>query len=319
MSDVTERKFFTDANGIIFRIDVDYDLDPLNPRKDWDNIAHMMCWYSGYSLGDVNDYSDADAFLNDLLEKEYTYKQICNYIKKNKTINELSLKYDRKEREWQLWGYYRYAFMPKYEYGIINSSADIDWIYDDVMNAISIQDKIKMLTKKGYIFFPLSVYEHSGITMYIGSPEDHFDGQWDCSRVGWAYITKEEVIKSGCRIPGKSGKYIKTTDKNWKTVAEKICTDEVKMYDMYLTGEVYYASKYKLDESFFEDNSYLDKNDYEAIEDDENCWEDTGIDVGSFFSDKWGDALVQEIYEDSYYIDKNTILYDSLRELKENA
>ena len=41
-----------------FHISIQYDRDPLNPRKEWDHAATMVCFHRRYDLGDEHDYSE---------------------------------------------------------------------------------------------------------------------------------------------------------------------------------------------------------------------------------------------------------------------
>lgn len=43
-----------------YTIKVYPDEDPLNPRKEWDNLGVMYCWHGRYDLGDNNPYSSPD-------------------------------------------------------------------------------------------------------------------------------------------------------------------------------------------------------------------------------------------------------------------
>jgi hypothetical protein len=49
------------------RVEIDFDHDPLNPRKYYDNFGHMVCWHSRYDLGDEQPKQDPaewiDAFV----------------------------------------------------------------------------------------------------------------------------------------------------------------------------------------------------------------------------------------------------------------
>lgn len=38
-------------------IEVYSDDDPMNPRKEWDNLGHMVCFHKRYDLGDEHDMS----------------------------------------------------------------------------------------------------------------------------------------------------------------------------------------------------------------------------------------------------------------------
>lgn len=301
-----ENMYYKDENGKIFQISVCQEdcSFGINPRKDYDNLAHMMCWYRNYSLGDENSFGSPDTFLDELIQKEYNDNQIISYVKRGKTSNNLEIKYNRSEKTYQLIGDYRVWWNSPntIHRGEIDSQPDVKWLVDSILECLPINDKLKMLSKAGYIFFPLSVYEHSGITMYIGSPDDHFDGQWDCSNVGWIYINKKEVFESGCQMQGKSGRYLKTTSRNWKDVAKQICESEADIYDMYLVGDVYCATISELDADIT-DTEYLSE-----IAEDKDNWNETES-CGGFFSRKWGDELFTEIAKDMV---GNIQLYDSV-------
>lgn len=256
------------------RLKVEQDDDPYETPRDWDgNVGHMMCWYKGYVLGDKHKYSEPEDFLNNLIRENYSWKQLVSYVRSGKVSNNLEINYDRKSQVYELYGDYRVWWNgSKIHHGVLNYQSEISWLEDDIIDALPISDKIKMLERKGYFFMGISVYEHGGITMYIGKPSDHFDGQWDCSYVGWIYTTKKEVLESGHAIKGKR-KWLKTTDRNWKKVAEEILTGEVDVYDQYLRGEVYGFTTETFD-------------GYDWIDGD-SCW--------GYYSKKWGSELAKEM------------------------
>lgn len=37
-----------------------YDVDPMNPRTEWDNMCTMVCFHRRYNLGDKHDYNASD-------------------------------------------------------------------------------------------------------------------------------------------------------------------------------------------------------------------------------------------------------------------
>lgn len=74
--------------------------------------------------------------------------------------------------------------------------------------------------RKAVIILPLCLYDHSGITMYVGDTHD----RWDGCQVGFIYCTQEDI------------------DREWsgdKEKAENYLKQEVKTYNQYLTGQVY--------------------------------------------------------------------------------
>ncbi len=82
-----------------------------------------------------------------------------------------------------------------------------------------------------YIMLPLALLDHSGLHMYVGSRPHWTDfGVWDSGQVGWIYVTKKQVRK----------------EYGWKVITKKriekiksYLEAEVKMYDRFLTGQIY--------------------------------------------------------------------------------
>lgn len=64
-----ETEFFKTDDGIYHKIESDYDRDPLNPRKDFDNLGKMVFKkQSRYSLGDIQTDEFAEFFEDELKE-----------------------------------------------------------------------------------------------------------------------------------------------------------------------------------------------------------------------------------------------------------
>lgn len=74
------------------------------------------------------------------------------------------------------------------------------------------------------IVLPLGLYDHSGLSMYIGDSHD----RWDGGQVGFIYATNEQLEKEygviGCEELEK---------------VKKVLEGEVEEYTKYLNGEVY--------------------------------------------------------------------------------
>ena len=289
-----EYKYYKE-NGKLMRLHIEQDNDPLNPRYDCDgNIGKMMCWHRSYNLGDYkeNNYSDNEDFLNDMVRDCVPEKAIINFVKSKKTSNGLELRYNRKEQLWELWGYYYWSlFGEKHEpkFDVIESNNPIDYLIDDIIEAMSQEDKWKLLERcANIVYLPLYLYDHSGITMSTGS----FGDRWDSGQVGYIYTDKKTIIDCGGKIRNEKGNYVKITDKNWKKAAYQWMQGEVEEYDMYLTGEVYGVIT---EEYNAEDDDWEEKD---------SCW--------GFFNDKWGDELIEEIALD---FGVSETLYDSMEEV----
>lgn len=261
--------FYYEENDKLYRIRIERDDTPWNPREEDGHVGTMICAKRS-GLGD--EQVDIVAYIDDLLRTHVKENTIINYVKKGKASSYLALKYDRHEREWQLWGitrrfinapdkYRQYVDVPSV---IADTDQTVDWLIDDVIDALSLRDKLTLLERKGFYFLPLAVYEHSGITMWVGSKWGApCDAEWDASDVGFIYTTKERIQECN-----------KFDD--WKKLADEWMRAEVEEYDNYLKGDVY---GYWLDR-------YDALND-EWNEDIESCW--------GFNSSKWGEELAREI------------------------
>lgn len=82
------------------------------------------------------------------------------------------------------------------------------------------------LEKQGYLFLPLYIYDHGGVTMKT-TP---FGDVWDSGRVGTIYARRDEILK---RIGGKA---MSRARRQW---AYDVMRSEVDEFDTYLRGEVY--------------------------------------------------------------------------------
>ena len=82
------------------------------------------------------------------------------------------------------------------------------------------------------IILPLYLYDHSGITIATSSRMFSMadSAGWDWGQVGWIYILKEDVRR-------EYGKKRISTRLKEKVV--KVLEGEVKVYDQYLTGDVF--------------------------------------------------------------------------------
>lgn len=82
--------------------------------------------------------------------------------------------------------------------------------------------------KTAAVILPLRLYDHSGITMSVGSGPSPFDpGGWDSGQVGWIFVGPERAKSEWGDGPDGLAK------------ADKYLRGEVETYDQFLTGAVY--------------------------------------------------------------------------------
>lgn len=221
-----------------YTIEIVSDNDPQNPRTDWDPAGVMCCWHSRYNLGDMDgrktisdQYSEPIDLLYELAGIGREAAQEENYIQG--IIRNLNSWLDSKNKQIETIPYDElYEFIGDYSYGR-NYADENDYslylvarfmeetVYDSGCEHedLSYSELYDRIDKKGTIILPLSLYDHSGISMSVGSPTC----RWDGSRVGWIYMTKDTMEKEG-----------------WtKEQATKYLEGEVETYDQYLTGDVW--------------------------------------------------------------------------------
>ena len=144
-----------------YKLKIEQDADPLNPRTDWDNFGTMVCWHRNYNLGDEQRHDDVNDWLRELaclldpsLEERLLYwedgdgwTRLCNKA--------------------EFWG-------------------DASRAADEKTRAA-----IMAVIDKHTVMLPLYVYEHGGITMNTGG----YSCPWDSGQVGYIYATRDAILK----------------------------------------------------------------------------------------------------------------------------
>ena len=185
-------------------LEIMQDEDPMNPRAEFDNLGSMVCWHHNYNLGD-NAIKGKDA----RRKFEPLYKD---------TLSMLSA------------------------IAGMENPDDIDFRNGKIEKAYR-RLVVDTASEKALIL-PLRLYDHSGITMSIGTGAHWADpGGWDSGQVGWIFLRYADARKNfkvdendtveewhgpnkGNRIP-------------LEDVMHRVLEGEVETYDQYLTGEVY--------------------------------------------------------------------------------
>lgn len=204
------------------------DDDPLNPREDYDNFGHMVCWHSRYNLGDSHDYEDTNALFQHLVRESVPVDTLLEYMKSGKAEG-VKLEYDRSQGGWEIKSYdsyfkkwYSEAF---FEGSVENNKQDI---FDSLIDTLLNKD-LYALAAENNLILPLNLYDHGGIIMSVSSflgRAQH--AEWDSGQVGWIFATPQDIQKEYGNLSKES--YEK---------AENLLKSEVETYDYYLTGQCY--------------------------------------------------------------------------------
>ena len=179
---------------------------------------------------------------------------------------------NQKLEDWQLKiGYDEYSESPRKDYNIgkilcfpnkyIKNELELPYEYDEKFKESRNLNEIEeMLTKLGYIHERICVYDHSGVSIYLGTP----CCRWDSCYIGWYCVSREEVKK-------QYG--VKRLVKQRVNKVKKLMNTEIRTYNNWINGNVYWYE--------------LSKNG-EVID---SC--------GGFIADSQEDAI-KEIYESGY-------------------
>jgi hypothetical protein len=206
-------------NNVVLKVFPDFC--PENPRTDWDNFGHMICWHNRYDLGDDHNYSEPRDLLVDLVREN----NLCDKLIKNH-ISDFHIVEDTENET---------GFMIMYKdekLGVEDTKEFAEQCLKDYLENEFLDYDIKKELlfdeiKKEIVILPLFLYDHSGITMNTTG----FICPWDSGQVGWIYATKNDIIEN-------YGEYTQNTIEK----AKELLRCEVDVYDQYLRGDVYWFS-----------------------------------------------------------------------------
>lgn len=229
------------------------DDEPLNPRTDWDNFGHMVCWHSRYNLGDEHHFEDTNDLLKQLVRDSVSPDSVIELVKSGKA-DRVKLEYDRSAGSWEISSYDRH-FQKWFSEATLEGNLDANRqdIFESLVDTLLNSDLYTLAAEKN-IILPLNLYDHFMLSMSTGSflgRAQH--AEWDSGQVGWIYATPEDIEKE----------YSSLTSESYEKAAA-LLKSEVECYDYYLSGQCY---GFRL---------------YENGEETDSCW---GF-LGNFFDMK---------------------------------
>lgn len=255
-------------------INMYYDSDPDDPRT-WSPASTFVCEHRHYRLGDKHDIEDVT---NDLFQAYVTDKAIIEYFVKSR-----GAKLIPGEEEDASDHYYAFDSSicgEKYTHYIdADTSMGEDGIASQMADELSVNEKLMLVDETGEVaMLPISMYEHSGISIWLGSTDGHPDARWDCSSIGFAYIEKATAEKE---MPQR---ILTEEQKNdWKQWAYDIMESEMKTYNQYVSGEVY---GYMIEDEYGEEGSDVDLCGCWGFYDKDDMLEQAKADIDNYVEKK---------------------------------
>ena len=201
---------------------------PLNPRTDWDNLGHMVCWHRRYNLGDEHRFEDSNDLLKQLVRDSVPPDTVIELVKSGKA-DRVKLEYDRSAGSWEISSYDRH-FQKWFSEVTFDGKLDANRqdIFESLVDTLLNSDLYALAAEKN-IILPLNLYDHSMLSMstssFLGRAQH---AEWDSGQVGWIYATPEDIEKE----------YGSLTPESYEK-AETLLKSEVECYDYYLSGQCY--------------------------------------------------------------------------------
>lgn len=231
-----------------------YDTDADDPRN-WGNVATFVCRHRDYNLGDRHDIKEC---IRELFDKHVKGESYVQYLIEHNGGHYEEMTEEEKE-ETHFDQYFKFLDFDNYEVCLPCNFDNVGEIlleeYPDYY--LTLGEMLDLVEESGEVYIlPISMYEHSGITIWLGSKWCNSDAQWDCSSIGFAYIEKETAERE-CMLRVHTDEYA-----DWKAWADAMMHAEMKVYDDFVRGNVY---GYQIED---EEGDYLD-----------SCWGFIGDDA----------------------------------------
>jgi uncharacterized protein YbcC (UPF0753/DUF2309 family) len=187
---------------ITYKIEINRDEDPMNPRIENDNIGKMICKHDKYSLGDedLSMENNGDSWSKDFL------------------------------------------FFMQQEHSVLENIDGDDKNVDDYFELEDTDFKtLEDWVEQNVTILPLSLYDHSGITMsYEEQGLADAKRGWDSGQVGYIYCENDEFDeKHGINQEYVNNQQEWANGRSLEQIRIDILQGDVETYDTYLTGDIF--------------------------------------------------------------------------------
>lgn len=220
-----EYKYQINKDGGIYRLHVEEDDEPWNPRTDQDgNIGTMFCRSRHYNLGDKTDYKDLSGLKSAILtELGISMKRVENRLCKKK--DGVRLAYNHTDKCWQLYGCDAWiAGRP--QYGVVDEAENLEYLRDSIMEYLPMED-LTALCGNDLVILPLYLYEHTGLAMNTSG----FSCRWDSGQCGYIWTTTKRAMEIMGHPTGTGKECLERITESLQA--------EVSLYDSYLQNDCY--------------------------------------------------------------------------------
>lgn len=183
-----EEYFKIDGFDEGIKIEIIQDEDLFDPREEWEHIGTMVCFHRRYKLGDKNQPKSIGRLLYELLEDRRLWSEV------NFTKSPLDYSDEHNQENFE------------------------QCLLDDNIYA---WEEAMRVAKKHYVIRPMTLLDHSGLSIRIGSSHWESDpGGWDSGFIGYIYVHNSKAEETGVDLDALGDRLRR----------------EVEEYNDYLTG-----------------------------------------------------------------------------------
>lgn len=97
--------------------------------------------------------------------------------------------------------------------------------YEGDFYDLSEGEALNLIAQTGELIYrPICMYEHSGISLWLGTTKGHMDARWDCATIGFAYAERKDFPEYG---------------EVWEDAAGEFMEQKMMIWDAWVQGNVY--------------------------------------------------------------------------------
>lgn len=222
MEEILVAKYEDDS----YLIKVIVDLNPDSPAE-WDRDEKVVCLHPSF-MGDNHEFRNRNDFIESLLSKLLTHDKEADKGFWEAAMVRLfeywmgsdGMSLEKVETDVFLDMAFNPTWEEKVEYGkMLFNSEEFKHLWDQMVEDSDFNDLYELVENSNKIVIaPVYAYEHGGMTVSLAP----FSCPWDSGQIGWAYAFKDDYAE----------------DCSEKEI-EKYLGEVVKVYDMYLQGDVF--------------------------------------------------------------------------------
>ena len=287
--------FKWDHDGQKYCLHIMSDDDREDSPRDWSPVTTMACWHRRYTLGDkIENKGDPTDFWRNLVDETYSAEQLADAVMNGKVPGMRIAVHENEPEMADLYVTCDLGFGEGPKEYLQRDGVEFRYIGDYITEELSISQCMALMEPHAE-WLPLWLYDHGGITMSCGTRSYPYNDAWDSGQVGWIVALKATLFKEGINelLLDENGEPIRIAhehqqpdgtvtytysceykplgEDNWRKVAIATMESDVKIYDQYLTGEVYGYQLYKAD-------GVDDDGEIDWVEED-SCWSFYGDDL----------------------------------------